>query len=73
LILVNGLGAGGTWLAVGLTVGLSSVRLLPMVVSLLPYLRAGKPRHPLTMMLCAHMVAISIWVEGLRLLPKVDA
>ncbi|MGL4286277.1 MAG: AzlC family ABC transporter permease [Phreatobacter sp.] len=73
LILVNGLGAGGTWLAVGLTVGLSSVRLLPMVVSILPYLRAGKQRHPLTMMLCAHMVAISIWVEGLRLLPKVDA
>lgn len=73
LILVNGLGTGGTWLAVGLTVGLSSVRLLPMVVSLLPYLRAGKQRHPLIMMLCAHMVAISLWVEGLRLLPGIDA
>jgi predicted branched-subunit amino acid permease len=73
LILVNGLGAGGTWLAVGLTVGLSSVRLLPMVVSLMPYLRGGTRRHPLIMLLCSHMVAISIWVEGLRLLPDVDA
>jgi predicted branched-subunit amino acid permease len=72
LILVNGLGAGGTWLAVGLTVGLSSVRLLPMVVSLMPYLRGGTRRHPLIMVLCSHMVAISIWVEGLRLLPQVD-
>lgn len=73
LILVNGLGTGGTWLAVGLTVGLSSVRLLPMVVSLMPYLRTDRRRHPLVMVLCAHMVAISLWVEGLRLLPSVDS
>lgn len=72
LILVGGLGAGGSWLAVGLTVGLSSVRLLPMVVSLLPYLRL-KGRHPLVGALCAHLVAISIWVESLRLLPHVPA
>lgn len=71
LILVGGLGTGGSWLAIGLSVGLSSVRLLPMVVSLLPYLRL-KGRHPLIAMACAHMVAISIWVEGLRLLPHVD-
>jgi len=72
LILVGGLGSGASWVALALTVGLSSVRLLPMVVSLLPYLRL-KDRHPLIAALCAHMVAISIWVEGLRLLPQVDA
>ena len=71
LILVGGLGSGASWVAVGLAVGLSSVRLLPMVVSLLPYLRLQN-RHPVTAILCAHMVAISIWVEGLRLLPKID-
>jgi predicted branched-subunit amino acid permease len=72
LILVGGLGTGGSWVAVALTVCLSSVRLLPMVVSLLPHLRL-KGRHPLLALLCAHMVAISIWVEGLRLLPQIDA
>ncbi|MBL8571623.1 MAG: AzlC family ABC transporter permease [Phreatobacter sp.] len=72
LILVGGLGSGASWVAIALTVGLSSVRLLPMVVSLLPYLRL-KDRNPLVAALCAHMVAISIWVEGLRLLPQVDA
>lgn len=71
LILVGGLGSGGSWIAVGLTVWLSSVRLLPMVVSLLPYLRL-QGRHPVTALLCAHFVAISAWVEGLRLLPHVD-
>jgi predicted branched-subunit amino acid permease len=71
LILVGGLGTGASWLAVGITVGLSSVRLLPMVVSLLPLLRL-KGRHPLAAILCAHLVAISSWVEGLRLLPQVD-
>lgn len=71
LILVGGLGSGASWLAVALTVGLSSVRLLPMVVSLLPYLRL-QHRHPVTAVACAHLVAISIWVEGLRLLPKID-
>lgn len=71
LILVGGLGTGGAWLAVGITVCLSSARLLPMVVSLLPYLRL-RGRHPLVAVLCAHFVAISIWVEGLRLLPHID-
>lgn len=71
LILVGGLGSGASWFAVALTVGLSSVRLLPMVVSLLPYLRLQN-RHPVTAVLCAHLVAISMWVEGLRLLPQID-
>jgi predicted branched-subunit amino acid permease len=72
LILVGGLASGASWLAVGITVGLSSVRLLPMVVSLLPYLRLQN-RNPVVAVICAHFVAISIWVEGLRLLPQIDA
>ncbi|MDP2803934.1 MAG: AzlC family ABC transporter permease [Phreatobacter sp.] len=71
LILVGGLGSGASWLAIALTVGLSSVRLLPMVVSLLPYLRLQN-RHPVMAIVCAHLVAISIWVESLRLLPQID-
>lgn len=70
LILVGGLGSGASWFAVALAVGLSSVRLLPMVMSLMPYLKAGSRRTPV-LIACAHLVAISIWVEGLRLLPRV--
>ena len=72
LILVSGLGLGASPVAVALAVTLSSVRLLPMVVSIMPLLRAGNPRRPV-LYLCAHMVAISMWVEGLRLLPGLAA
>ena len=58
LILVGGLGTGGSWLAIGLSVCLSSVRLLPMVVSLLPYLRLKGRPLPVALA-CAHLVAIS--------------
>ncbi len=70
LILVSGLGLGASPIAVALAVTLSSVRLLPMVVSIMPYLRAAHPRRP-ALYLCGHLVAISMWVEGLRLLPNV--
>ena len=47
---------------------LSSVRFLPMVVALLPMLKTEgtRPRH---LVLPAHLTAISVWVEGMRLLP----
>ncbi|WP_168201711.1 AzlC family ABC transporter permease [Phreatobacter aquaticus] len=70
LILVGGLGSGASWFAIALAVGLSSVRLLPMTMSLMPYLKAGSRRTPV-LLACGHLVAISIWVEGLRLLPRV--
>lgn len=70
LILVGGLGTGASWIVVAIAVGLSSVRLLPMVVSIVPYLRAGRPSF-FTLLLASHFVAISSWVEGLRLLPGV--
>jgi len=53
-----------------LAVGLSGVRLLPMVVSMLPMLkRPGLPSWKLLMP--AHLTAVSIWVEAVRLLPSV--
>jgi hypothetical protein len=50
-------------------VGLSSVRLLPMVVALLPMIRRPDTRA-WKLMLPAHFTAVSMWVEALRLLPK---
>jgi predicted branched-subunit amino acid permease len=55
-------------LEVALAVTLSSVRFLPMVAALLPMLRRpGTPQRDL--LLPMHLTAISVWVEGMRLLP----
>lgn len=68
VILIGGLVSGTALPAVALAVALSAIRLLPMVVSVAPYMRG--PRRSLFMELwCAHYVAMTLWVEGLRFLP----
>jgi predicted branched-subunit amino acid permease len=70
VILVSALGAGATALETALAVTLSSVRLLPMVISLLPVIR--QPTTPTrALVLPAHLTAVSMWIEALRLLPSV--
>lgn len=68
LIMVGGLAAGTALPAVALAVALSSMRLLPMVVSVAPYMR-GPRRSLVWELVCAHYVAMTVWLEGLRLLP----
>ena len=68
VILVGGLAAGSPLPALAIAVCLSGVRLLPMVVSILPLLKGERPRL-WREILCAHFVAVTMWVEGLRLLP----
>jgi predicted branched-subunit amino acid permease len=70
VVLISALGAGMAPLAAALAVSLSGVRLLPMVVSLLPLIKTPGVRTR-TLILPAHLTAISVWVEGLRLLPDV--
>jgi predicted branched-subunit amino acid permease len=70
VILVSTLGAGASLFEVALAVGLSGVRLLPMVVSMLPMLK-GPGVRSWKLVLPAHFTAVSIWVEALRLLPAV--
>jgi predicted branched-subunit amino acid permease len=68
VIIISGLGGGASLIEVALAVTLSAVRLLPMVVALMPVVRG--PRTPTWQLaLIAHMTAISMWVESLRLLP----
>jgi predicted branched-subunit amino acid permease len=71
LLLVGGFVAGTATLAIAFAVGLSSMRMLPLVVSILPYLR-GHSRIG-TQLLAAHFVAVSGWVEGMRHLPALPA
>jgi predicted branched-subunit amino acid permease len=69
VLLISTLGTA-TLVEVALAVTLSSLRFLPMVAALLPMLqRPGtRQRH---LVLPMHLTAISVWVEGMRLLPTV--
>jgi len=68
VILITSLAAGTAPLEAGIAVGLSGMRLLPMVVALLPVLRAAKTRAG-ALILPAHFTAVSMWIESLRLAP----
>lgn len=68
VILISTLGAGAAVIEVAIAVCLSSVRLLPMVVALLPMIKRPDTRM-WKLLLPAHFTAVSMWVEALRLLP----
>jgi len=69
VILITALGSGAGPVEVGLAVGLTGVRLLPMVVSLLPFLKTPATRTR-ELILPAHLTAVSMWVEASRLTPR---
>ncbi len=68
VILITSLCAGTAPLEAAVAVGLSGMRLLPMVVALLPVLRAARTRAS-ALILPAHFTAVSVWIESLRLTP----
>ena len=57
--------------AIALSISLSSVRLVPMCVSLLPWLRNEK--RPWLNIYIAHHIAVTSWVESIRRLPDMPA
>src|SRR5881394_2539819 len=70
IILISTLGSGATVVQAAIAVTVSAIRLFPMVVSVLPMLRTPHtPRRRL--LLPAHIIAVTLWVECFRLLPKV--
>ena len=70
VILVTAIAGGGAAFETGLAVSLSSVRLLPMVVALLPLVRRDDTR-PWNLLYPVHYWAVSVWVEAMRLAPGV--
>ena len=70
IILISTLGSGATVVQAAIAVTVSAVRLFPMVVSVLPMIRSRetKRRH---LVLATHFIAVTLWVECFRLLPKV--
>ena len=68
MVLFGALAAGAALPAVAIAVSLSSIRFLPMTMSVLPLLRTE--RTPIwLLMLLSHYVAITAWVHAMRVLP----
>ena len=70
VILVTALGSGTAAIETAVAVGLSSVRLLPMVVALLPMLRTERTR-PWQLIVPVHFIAVSVWIESTRHAPRI--
>jgi predicted branched-subunit amino acid permease len=70
IILISTLGSGATAVQAAIAVALSAIRLFPMVVSVLPMLRTPQTRRR-HLVLAAHFIAVTLWVECYRLLPLV--
>ena len=70
VILVSALGNGAPLAEAAIAVSLSSIRMFPMVVALLPLLR-GKGTRTRDLLLPTHFTSVSMWVESLRLLPSI--
>lgn len=70
IILISTLGSGATAVQAAIAVAVSAIRLFPMVVSVLPLMKtpATRRRH---LVLVTHFIAVTLWVECYRLLPKV--
>lgn len=70
MVLADHAARGASLAAAALAVTLTAVRLLPMAVVLMPWIRGhGGPRwHELVVV---HFVAVTVWLEGLRRLPHV--
>ncbi len=70
IILISTLGSGATAVQAAIAVTLSAIRLFPMVVSVLPMLRTPTTRRR-HLILAAHFIAVTLWVECFRFLPQV--
>lgn len=58
------------WPAIAVSISLSSIRFLPMCMSLLPLLRTSRTRTT-TLLLAAHCIAVTVWAESMRRIPSV--
>ena len=70
IILISMLSSGATWVQTAIAVTVSAIRLFPMVVSVLPMMRTPTTKKS-QLILPAHFVAVTMWVECFRLLPQV--
>ena len=60
-----------SWPVVALSVSLSSVRMLPMGIALLPVLRTRRTRLS-TLLAAAYFISVTVWAESLRRTPALE-
>ncbi len=65
VVMLGAILSGAGLLAVAFAVALSSIRLTPMVVALVPEIRGSRTRR-LTLYLLAHFVAVTSWVVAMQ-------
>lgn len=65
VVLADQIGRGASIIAAAFAVTLTAVRLLPMTVTLAPYMRDPKGRRWLEI-LAVHFIAVTAWIEGHR-------
>lgn len=70
IILITTLGSGATVVQAAIAVAVSAIRLFPMVVSVLPMMRTPQTRRR-DLVFVTHFIAVTLWVECVRLLPQV--
>jgi predicted branched-subunit amino acid permease len=72
VLLFGSLAAGTALPLIALAILFSSLRFFPMTISIMPLL--NEPRRPVwQLLLAAHLVSITNWVEGMRRLPDMPA
>lgn len=69
VMLYAGLSSGSALPAIAIAICLSSIRFLPMAMSILPLLRITERRAG-TQFLAAHLIAVTVWTESSRRLPS---
>jgi predicted branched-subunit amino acid permease len=71
VVLIDQYARGASLLAGAFAIALTAIRLLPMMVTLMPYLRApGKPAPAWQFVLASHFIAVTGWTEAFRRLPQ---
>ena len=70
LILLGAITAGLSLAATAVAVGLSSLRLMPMVMSLVPDMRSERTPTR-TLLFLSHFVAVTAWVVAMERLPEI--
>jgi predicted branched-subunit amino acid permease len=70
VVMVGAINAGSGVLTTAFAVALSSVRLTPMVVAIVPELKARRTRT-VTLYILSHFVAVTSWVLAMEKLPSI--
>ncbi|WP_024515601.1 AzlC family ABC transporter permease [Bradyrhizobium sp. Tv2a-2] len=70
IILISTLASGASIVQSAIAVTVSAIRLFPMVVAVLPMMRAPETKRR-QLVLVAHFTAVTLWVECYRFLPHV--